>query len=88
MDGQEDSGSGMEIIQNIDQGLGMLEQVIASAPNGGSQFAQRMAKIRAEFQALIEEAMQGAQGGSQGGGSQPIMDQSQGQPMGMQGGMR
>lgn len=78
--------SGQELIQNIDQGLSNVAKILTGAPQGGEQLAQRMGAVQAEFRSIIEEAMSG--GGQGGGGAQPVMDQSQGTPMGTQGGMR
>lgn len=88
MQGQEAQGgdsSGQELIANVDQGISNIAKILTGAPQGGEQLAQRMGAVQAEFRSIIEEAMSG---GSQGGGSQPVMDQSQGTPMGAQGGMR
>jgi len=82
--GGGDSG-GQELIQNIDQGLSNVAKILTGAPQGGEQLAQRMGAVQAEFRSIIEEAMSG---GGQGSGAQPVMDQSQGTPMGAQGGMR
>jgi hypothetical protein len=86
MQGQEGGGNaGQELISNIDQGLSNVAKLLTGAPQGGEQLSQRMAAVQAEFRSIIEEAMSG---GSGGGGAQPVMDQSQGTPMGAQGGMR
>lgn len=89
--GQEGEGEGqdgMAMIKEVDSSLETLAQAISSAPNVGPKLAERMSKLRAEFQAIITEGMGAAQGGGAPSGAQPVMDQSQGQPMGMQGGMR
>jgi hypothetical protein len=90
--GAEGGVDGMQMIANVDESLGLIGQALSGAPQGGQEFAARMAKIQADFQALVQEAL--AANGRGGGapaapqGSSPMMDQSQGQPMGMQGGMR
>ena len=86
-EGEGEDQDGMAMIKEVDSSLATLEQAISSAPNVGPKLAERMAKVRQEFQAIITEGMGAAQGGG-GQGAQPVMDQSQGQPMGMQGGMR
>lgn len=87
MQGQAQGGdqAGQEMIANVDQGISNIAKILTGAPQGGEQLAQRMGAVQAEFRSIIEEAMGGGQGG---GGAQPVQDQSQGTPMGAQGGMR
>lgn len=94
--GQEQTSEGgvdgQQMIDNLSTGIGNIADALAGAPNGGKEFAMRMKKLQEDFMAIVSEAMQanGQGGGSAQSpqGSAPMMDQSQGQPMGMQGGMR
>jgi len=82
---QSDQGQqgGGGIIETIDSGLGMLSNELSKLP-GGEDLAKRMAKVKAEYMAIIQAAAQASQGGGNmmptPQKSSPIPERSQGMP--------